>query len=167
MTEQEFNQRIMPLYNDLYGYALHILRNETESSDCLQDAFCKLWEHRDRLASIDNIRAYCIVTVKRTALDFIRKKPAAVFTDELPEDLSDSGNFADAAVNTGETIQAVNEIFQQIPERHRKIMQLSALQGMSNSEIEKATGLSGDNVRVMLSRGRSKFKLLFEKWRRD
>ncbi len=38
---------------------------------------------------------------------------------------------------------------------------MSAVGGLTNSEIKDATGLTDDNVRVLLSRGRKKLRQLF------
>lgn len=163
MTEKEFNSRILPLYSFLYGYAFAILRNESEASDCLQDAFCRLWEIRDRLGRISNYKGYCIIIVKRMAIDFLRKRDSTGFVEELHENIADELNpTPDRNLDNSETLSVIDEIFDKMPERQREIVRLSAVGGLSNPEIEKITGLSGDNVRVLLSRGRKKFKLLFD-----
>jgi len=50
-----------------------------------------------------------------------------------------------------------------LPENQRRVVMLSGIAGLSNSEIKKATGLSDDNVRVLLSRGRKKLRELFSR----
>ena len=61
----------MPLHKTLYAYALTILRDESDAQDCIQDAFTRLWENRNRLGKIDNIGAYAMVTVKNIALTML------------------------------------------------------------------------------------------------
>ena len=68
MNEIRFKNCVMPLHKTLYAYALTILRDESDAQDCIQDAFTRLWENRDRLGKIDNIGAYAMVTVKNIAL---------------------------------------------------------------------------------------------------
>ncbi|MDE6768460.1 MAG: RNA polymerase subunit sigma-70, partial [Muribaculaceae bacterium] len=47
------------------------------------------------------------------------------------------------------------------------VVMLSAVSGLSNNEIQEVTGLSDDNVRVLLSRGRKKLKQLFANFLKD
>ena len=68
MNETRFKNCVMPLHKTLYAYALTILRDESEAQDCIQEAFTRLWENRNRLEKIDNISAYATVTVKNIAL---------------------------------------------------------------------------------------------------
>lgn len=55
------------------------------------------------------------------------------------------------------------ELLKRLPENQRTVVVMSAVTGLSNSEISQATGLSAENVRVLLSRGRKKLRELFYK----
>ena len=55
----------------------------------------------------------------------------------------------------------VRDLMTRLPENQRLVLTLSAMEGLSNKEIESETGLSKENVRVLLSRGRSKLRSMF------
>jgi len=55
------------------------------------------------------------------------------------------------------------QLIGQLAPRQREVVELSALSGYDNAEIAAATGISDENIRVLLSRGRSRLRELFRK----
>jgi RNA polymerase sigma-70 factor (ECF subfamily) len=164
MDEKRFKSCIMPLHKTLYAYALSILQDESDAADCMQDAFTRLWENRNRLEEISNVAAYATVTVRNIALSMASKphRRMTVFGDD-PPDIPDTGRNPGEKTEERENIQELRRMIDMLPENQRRVVMLSGIAGLSNSEIKKATGLSDDNVRVLLSRGRKKLRELFSR----
>lgn len=164
MEELQFKGCIMPLHKTLYAFALSILHDEHDAADCLQETFTRLWENRHRLADVGNVRAYAIVTVKNIAISMAAHRPQQVATiDDEPPDIPDSSPTPHEKLANRENLQTMKSMLQHLPESQRKVVLLSGVAGLSNTEIGKATGLSDENVRVLLSRGRKKLRNLFSK----
>jgi RNA polymerase sigma-70 factor (ECF subfamily) len=49
----------------------------------------------------------------------------------------------------------------QLPDQQRQIMQMRDVEDLAYEEIEKATGLTSINIRVLLSRARKKIREQF------
>ena len=162
MNEKKFKGYIMPLHKTLFAYALAILRDESDAADCLQDALTRLWENRSRLEEIDNIAAYATVTVRHIALSMASRSRSNIspFGDD-PPDIADPSPDPEALIEHRDRLHTVAQLLKQLPDNQRKVVMMSAVTGLSNSEISSATGLTDDNVRVLLSRGRKKIKNLF------
>ncbi|MEZ3551741.1 MAG: sigma-70 family RNA polymerase sigma factor [Muribaculaceae bacterium] len=162
MNEKRFKSCVMPLHKTLYAYSFAILGDENDAADCLQEAMTKLWENRRRLDEISNLEAYATVTVKHIALSMAsrRQRLASAFGDDLP-DIVDSAPTPDALTEGREDIGRISQLLRRLPENQRKVVVMSAVGGLTNSEIKDATGLTDDNVRVLLSRGRKKLRQLF------
>lgn len=164
MDELQFKGLIMPLHKTLYAFALSILHDEHDAADCLQDTFTRLWENRHRLADVGNVRAYAIVTVKNIALTMAaHRSHQGMSLDDEPPDIPDSSPTPHEALANRDSLHTMQSMLGQLPENQRKVVLLSGVAGLSNSEIGKATGLSDENVRVLLSRGRKKLRNLFSK----
>ncbi len=54
--------------------ALKILNGEEDAEDALQDAFCKLWKHSDKIKSASEAEALITVAVKNASIDSWRKQ---------------------------------------------------------------------------------------------
>lgn len=154
----------MPLHTTLYAYALAILRNESDAADCMQEALTKLWENRNRLSKIDNIKAYATITVRNIAVSMYAKTVAkSLSSDDRLPDMADTSPTPSEALESREDVVLIGNLLKELPENQRKVVMLSGVAGLSNNEIRTATGLSDHNVRVLLSRGRKKLRNLFSK----
>lgn len=162
MTEEEILRSVMPFKATLFAHALSILKNQSKAADCLQEVYCRLWEHRQRLDGLDNPKAYCITAVRRQAVDVLRRRRESIEGDPPPDTDSCSPN-PHQLLEQRDDLRQLNLLLQSLPPRQREVVEMSGISGLSNTEIEEATGLTGDNVRVLLSRGRKKLRELFEK----
>lgn len=173
MNETRFRQCIMPLQRRLYAYALSILEDESDAADCIQEVYTKLWEQRARIARVENVEAYALVTVKNMALNIVTRRrqfttdstsgSGGAATGRAPDTIEPAAGPAET-MEARERLEAVAGMLRTLPENQRRVVVLSALSGLTNSQIREATGLSDDNVRVLLSRGRRKLRELFSKW---
>ena len=59
MTTEQFKQQILPFHAMMYGVAKAILESEDDACDAVQDSMMSLWQKRDSLPSVANLRAYC------------------------------------------------------------------------------------------------------------
>ena len=164
MNETRFKNCVMPLHKTLYAYALTILKDESDAQDCIQEAFTRLWENRHRLENIDNVSAYATVTVKNIALPMVSRSRNSFspFGDD-PPDIADSGASPAIITEDRDNVRQVAKLLRDLPDNQRRVITLSTMAGFSTAEIKEATGLSEDNVRVLLSRGRKKLRDLFSK----
>lgn len=153
----------MPMHKMMFACAFAILRDKDDAADCVQEVFTKLWFNRHRLRAIDNIQAYARSTVRNVALT-MSTKSTIISNVSISGMIIDPPDTSPGPVTTLEdidNIRAISSLLNRLPENQRHVIRLSSLAGMSNSEISASTGLSDENVRVLLSRGRKKLKNLF------
>ena len=150
---------MLPHYRRMYATAITILRNSDDASDAVQEAFTRLWEKRDDLPNIDTPEAYCITTIKRICIDRIRKNALPI--NEVTEDTLLISDDSDEQADNRESIQLVTLLMSKLPEQQRQVLQLRAFNDCSFEEIESITGLTGVNVRTLLSRARRRMRELF------
>lgn len=162
MTETEFKLRIMPLHKKLYACAFAVLKNESDAADCIQEAFTKLWENRRKLKGMENVAGYAAAAVRNIALNMVtRRNPSFTQGQEEMPDIPDPSPPPSYAVENADELRMVRSLFASLSDSQKRVMELSALAGLSNSEISEATGFSDENVRVLISRARKKIKNLF------
>lgn len=164
MTERQFNILTGPLHRKMYACAMMLLRDEDEAADCVQDALIRLWESRRRLTEIEKPEAYCLTAVKRQALDIMRRRGRMqdANVDIANVDIPGAMTPLDETV-ARDDLRLACELLGQLAPRQREVVELSALNGFDNAEIAAATGMSDENIRVLLSRGRSRMRELFRK----
>lgn len=159
MDSSAFKRLLLPHYRRMYATAITILRNSDDASDAVQEAFTRLWERRDELPNIDNPEAFCVTTVKRICIDRLRRSTLPI--NEVTEDTLLIADDSDKQADTRESLQLVTLLMNKLPEQQRQVLQLRAFNECSLDEIESITGLTGVNVRTLLSRARRRMRELF------
>ncbi len=159
MDSSAFKHLLLPHYRRMYSTAMVILRNSDDASDAVQEAFTRLWERRNELPNIDNPEAYCVTTIKRICIDRLRSKTVAI--NEVTEDTLLISDDSDVQADNRESLQLITHLMSKLPVQQRQVLQLRAFNECSLDEIESITGLTGVNVRTLLSRGRRRLRELY------
>jgi RNA polymerase sigma-70 factor (ECF subfamily) len=155
MTAESFKQQYFSLHPKLYGIAYTIIKNEEDAEDVVQDAYCKLWDEREKLAEINKPEAYCCTLVKHLCFDFLRS-PKISRNDSITDyDFADEAETVENHIINTETVQQIKQHIKKLPEKQRQVLHLRSFGECSLEEIEKITGENPVNVRVLLSRARN------------
>ncbi|MBR5332962.1 MAG: sigma-70 family RNA polymerase sigma factor [Muribaculaceae bacterium] len=152
MDSSAFKHLLLPHYQRMYSIAITILRNSDDASDAVQEAFTRLWERRDELPNIDNPEAFCVTTVKRICIDRLRRNTLPI--NEVTEDTLLIADDCNEQADNRESLQLVTLLMNKLPEQQRQVLTLRVFNEYSLDEIESITGLTGVNVRTLLSRAR-------------
>ena len=162
MDASDFKQRFLPYHRRLYRVAFQQLGNVQDAEDMVQEAYLKLWQRRNELPpDIANLEAYCVTLIKHLCYDKMR----LILPEEdnrPPEELvlTESSNLAHEVEMRDEANQVL-KLIGQLPEQQKRIMQMRDVEERPYEEIEKATGLTSVNIRVLLSRARKKIREQF------
>ena len=162
MTGAEFEAHILPCHRKMYATAMVITGDGDEASDLVQEAFARLWEKRGEIPDPENPEGYCVTVVKRMSIDRLRRRktmPQVPIEEVAPP----SDTAPERTLDAADELKRLTSLMERLPASQREVLHLSAVAGMDNAEIEKATGLTSVNVRALLSRGRRQLKKLFEK----
>ena len=156
MTESLFHTEYLSLAQTLYRIAYFMLESEAEAEDAVQEVYARLWESRDRLEGVQSPKAYCIRMLKNLCLDRIRRTQILSFPEELPDKTFVPG--PDDTLDAKTRLNKVLEAVKVLPERHRNVLYLRTVEGLSYEEIAERTGMNYLTCRVLLSQARSKIK---------
>lgn len=118
---------------------------EEEARDIVQDVFVKFWNDCNKLNIQFSIRSYLFVSVKNKCFDVLRKKNRNIKVQEI----SNEHDIADEAFETyilSELETLFNNSLTKLPERCRKVFELSRLHGLKNREIAVKLNLSEKTV---------------------
>ena len=162
MDANDFKRRFLPYHSKLYRVAFRLMGNVQDAEDMVQDTYLKLWKKREELPpNIENMEAYCVTLVKNLCYDALR----ASYIEEdnhPPEELNIAGESnLMRDVELKDEVNQVKRIIQSLPHQQRQVITMRDVNECSMEEIEKATGLSAINIRVLLSRTRKKIREQF------
>ncbi len=156
MKADEFKVVFMPLARVMYMEAIRILRNQADAEDTVQDVFTRLWEHRNDLELIKNPKAFALAMIRNQCLNIVNAsgyKKAAIGSPTAADATFMSSDLNDE-IEKLESVDRVLKIIESLPDNQRNVITLHDVEGHTNQEIARITGLSPDNIRQLLSRAR-------------
>lgn len=154
-------QRFTEIYEQYHArlekIAMHLLANQTDAEDAVQNTFIQVIRHFEKISEIscEELPFWIISIVKNEALMILRKKRKLV-------PLEDWGGMEDTASDVTEYAELV-ELFARFPESYRAVLEMKYLLGYSDREISKQLGISETAVSTRASRGRALLCKLVEK----
>ena len=164
MQDIDFRYDLLPLKNKLFRLALRITLDSAEAEDVTSDTLIKVWNKREELRGVESIEAYCMTICRNLALDRHEKKEAQNLSLEANEiDAADNSFTPDEQLERDEKLRKVHELFNQLPERQRTIMQLRDIEEKSYREIATIIGVSEEVVKVTLFRARQAIRKQYDK----
>ena len=149
MTALEFKQRFMPFHRLLYRVAYHLTGNAQDAEDLLQDTYLKLWTKRDDLPPDAQTEAYLITLMRNLYRDQRRLKSNIVHETYEPDKSYEPYEEEEEVLDNRAELQ---ELIEKLPDKQREVMKAHIVEDKTYDEIQRDTGLSNGNIRVIISR---------------
>ena len=162
MDAREFKQRFLPHHRLLYRVAYQLTGNAQDAEDLLQDLYLKLWQKRDDLPDEAMNEAYLVTMIRRLYIDQRRLKRLDASAELKNEDGPPDERSLDRQIDAKDEAQQMEGLINQLPERDSKIIQMHLVEDRSYEEIERDTGLSQGNIRIIVMRTKKKLKQQFQ-----
>ena len=145
-------------YDDLYAYGMKMIGNEEQVRDSIQDLFVKLWESRNRIKTVKQVKPYLIRVFRNLIIDQSRlaeKDPVqSVSISEVhellffePEDFKTDFEFAQEQIS--KMLLALNEL----PPRVREAIYLRYFTGLSSEELATLMNVTIQSTRNLIHLG--------------
>lgn len=151
MTALEFKQRFMPFHRLLYRVAYHLTGNAQDAEDLLQDTYLKLWTKRDDLPPDAQTEAYLITLMRNLYRDQRRLKSNIVHETYEPDKSYEPYEEEEEVLDNRAELQ---ELIEKLPDKQREVMKAHIVEDKTYEEIQRDTGLSNGNIRVIISRAK-------------
>ena len=149
-----FRQWLDDHQDNAWSLARYLLRDRSEAEDVTQEAFIKLWQHRE---SIDPVRVkpWLMRVTRNICLDRLRRRrPEAPIDDSQ---LAITGGPLDSLEQSDTGLRLIAAIHA-LAEPFRSLVVLRDVQQHSYEDVAGVTGLSLPQVKTYLHRARKQLK---------
>lgn len=156
MDINEFKESVMPWQGIMFATAVRSALSADDAADAVQEAFIALWRCRKRLDTIDNLKLYCLRTIRNVVVDFARRRHATIPFESLTAEPTAPPQ------SSGMDTENISRLLEALPESQQTVMRMCLFEQLDNKEIAAATGLSEANVRQLLCRARKFLRTRFK-----
>lgn len=163
MYQNRFHTDILPLKNQLYRLALRITLNSAEAEDIVQETLIKVWNRRESWDKIDNMEAFCFTVCRNLSLDSIKRhgNRNATLDEGQAEQPSNMPTPSEHTIEHDQ-LAIVRKLVDALPEKQRSCIQLRDFEGKSYKDIAIILGITEEQVKVNIFRGRQTIKQKFQ-----
>lgn len=168
-SEAAAHDKISGLYSRYAGQLTASLRKNfgdgpPDPDDIAHQAFQKLLE-RDDLNKIANLRAYLWRTARNLVLAKKRSQVSRSRYDfeveQLFFPLKDDVSTPERILVAKEQLEAISDVLAEMPEKRRRVVILSRVEGLSVTDIARRLGISRPTASVHLSKGMADLAAVF------
>jgi len=160
-TLESFERTVVPLLDDAYTLARHIMRDEHDAQDAVQEAYLRAWRHYGGFRGGD-VRPWLLTIVRNCCYTWRRTARAGRQTIEyVDEEHGDSGGgqrAADAGAIEESDRGELRLALDGLQPEYREAIVLREIEGLSYKEIAQVTGAPIGTVMSRLARARKRLQ---------
>lgn len=142
----------------MYRVAYSVLRNAADAEDAVQEAFLRVLRHKAMLGEVRDPRVWLVRIVWNVTLDRKRRAKTRPETDDVADVarmLPAGGLTPEERARGMEHHAMVLKCMEELPEREREVLLLSAFEELNSVEIAEVLGVTESSVRSRLFRARN------------
>ena len=164
LTETKYQFLIQQYKNNIYSYALYMMKNRMDAEDISQEVLIKIWQNVGKF-NILSAKTWIMRTTHNLCIDYLRKRQSSYSKEySIDEDFLES--FADGLEENNPLIKThlkmmtdkIKKTIQNLPEKLKSVFVLYEIQGMKYREISKSLDMPLNTVKVSLFRARKKLQ---------
>jgi len=151
-NEQGFRALFDRYHQDIYRYALSLLKVNELAEEVVQDVFLKIWQNREQLDPAFSFKSYLFTIAKHRCLNMLRK---AAHDKKLREQVfykKQHTNTTEDYISDTEYEKIKAQAISQLPPKRKLIFEMSRNDGKSYEDISTELGISVSTVKTQMSK---------------
>jgi RNA polymerase sigma-70 factor (ECF subfamily) len=152
--EAAFKQIYYLFYKKLYLFSLALVKTKEAAEEITEDVFIKIWQQKDHLSAIHNLRVYLYIATKNTSLNYLSKKAKDNLTqpfDNINIDLFKSTVTPEELMITAEMYRKIQQQVEALPLRCKMIFKLIREDGLKYKEVSDILNISVNTIDVQMA----------------
>ena len=140
-------------FNNLQYFCFSFVKSHEVAEEIVSDVFIKLWQIRNQLPEIDNLKVYLYSIAKNFCLNYITrhfKNPVTSLDDLDIEPMVNMGNPEELCISA-DLVGRIRDTIRRLPPQCRLIFQMVKEDGMRYKEVAAILHISPITVRNQLA----------------
>lgn len=149
-----FRQLYVHFYKRLYHFALSLVKTRESAEEIVEDVFVRIWQQRENLHTIRNLRVYLYTAIKNASLNYLSQKARQSITepfDHIHIGMNDSAITPEQILITAEIHQKIQQAVEALPPRCKMIFKLVREDGLKYREIAEVLNISVNTIDAQMA----------------
>ena len=159
--EKAFEYIYQTLYPRLCAFANQYVNDNNAAEDVVSDVMYELWRKKRTFESFESIKAFLYVSVRNKSLSYLRKQKISFKHSEEIKKTSTESFFKEHLIEE-ELTGILRQALDQLPEKARKVYELSCIEGLKYKEVAEDLNVSINTVKSQRARAIKLLKELLE-----
>lgn len=137
------------LFKGLHSFSYAFVKSSEAAEEIVSDVFIKLWQIRNELTTIENLKVYLFIIAKHFSLNYItkhHKNPIVSLEEMEAETMIEIGDPEEICISA-DTLDRIREAVRLLPPQCRLIFQLVKEEGLKYKEVAAILHISILTVR--------------------
>lgn len=140
---------------ELKGFILKKVRDQSIADDILQNVFLKIITHWDKISDAKNMQQYIYGITRNAIVDHFRKTELTTSLDEKSNFFSDEES---DLLNATIADCCIRPFVSQLPQKYRQALMKSEFENISQKDLAKQLKISYSGAKSRVQRGKEKLK---------
>lgn len=151
-SEAAFGEIYNRYWSVLFLHARHMLHENEEARDIVQDLFTGLWQKAPMFELTTSLSSYLYKSVRNRVFDHMKhKRVSKDYLDSLNQFINESEVTTDAIIREKELAEIIEREIQALPAKMREVFELSRKQHLSYQQIAEQLGVTEHTVKSQVS----------------
>lgn len=141
-------------YKKIYHFAFAIVKTKEAAEEIAEDLFIRIWQQKEKLVTIHNLRVYLYIAIKNTALNYLSKKAKDNLTepfDYINIDICRSALTPEQILISTEMHNKIQQAVESLPPRCKIIFKLVREDGLKYKEVSDILNISVNTIDVQMA----------------
>ncbi|MDD5043162.1 MAG: RNA polymerase sigma factor [Patescibacteria group bacterium] len=146
--EKSLEVLIQRYLKPIYGFVYYYAGTASDAEDITQDVFVKAWKHIKKFDQRKSFKTWIFSIAKNTAIDFLKKKKALLFSElsdeadsnSILDTLVDPAPLPDEILERADIEQMLARAMDKLPAKYRAVLFLYYKDGFNFREIAAVLG---------------------------
>lgn len=149
-----FRQVYVFFYRPLYRFAFALVKTREPAEEIVEDVFVRVWQRRETIIEIQNLRVYLYTAVKNSALNYLSQKARQSITepfDHIHIGMESPAGTPEQILITAEIHQKIQLAVDALPPRCKMIFKLVREDGLRYKEIAGILNISINTIDAQMA----------------
>jgi RNA polymerase sigma-70 factor (family 1) len=151
--QKAYKELFTGLYSSLFLFAKSMIKSKEAAEEIVSDVFIKIWEKRQDLEKIDNLKVYLYVSTRNTALNYlhVQKRNLTNPIEEFHAEFTSIYFDPEQLMITADMLALIKRSIDQLPPKCKIIFKLIKEDGLKYREVAEILEISVKTVENQLA----------------